>query len=235
MTMATMRQFWTLPGVALVALAALGVFSDARAAPSETFSRVGRWDPRPTRVFEFPAPPAAGVTGSMRPFAPRHPQPRFAAPRGFYETHLAPRMSADRLKDDAFVAARFGDPASRQWTSDPAVVELVEKRTIRSITHAFKGYAIEQLGINRWSLRVAGSSRAAPADDSRGVRFHLGFSRLAPRADLLIPVTSGRVVLSADARGRVRTTFERDSSRLQFAADLDVPARTATVRLRLQF
>jgi hypothetical protein len=105
------------------------------------------------------------------------------------------------------------------------------------MTGALKNYAIESLGIDRWSLRVTGrgGSRLGPADDSRAVRFRVGFSRLAPRADLLIPVTAGRVVLSADVRGHIRTTFEPSSSKLRLAADIDVPAHTAMVRLGLQF
>jgi hypothetical protein len=232
MSTVTMTRFWTLPGAVLVVLTA---FSAAGAAPPQTFSAVRAWDPRPNHVLESPTTPAVGATGSVRGLAPRQPQPRFAATRGFYETQLAARMSADHRVDDALFGAHLGDPASRLWTSDPAVVELVEKRTIRSITSAFKGYAIEQLGINRLSLRVIGRSRARPADDSGGVRFRLGFSRLAPRADLLIPVTSGRVVVSADVRGHIRTTFERAASRLTLAADLDVPDHTATVRLNVRF
>jgi hypothetical protein len=54
-------------------------------------------------------------------------------------------------------------------------------------------------------------------------------------ADLLIPVTAGRVVLSADVRGHVRATFEPSSSKLRLAADVDVPAHTAMVRFGLQF
>jgi len=84
-------------------------------------------------------------------------------------------------------------------------------------------------------VRMNERGRAAAADDSRAVRFHLGFSRLAPRADLLIPVTAGRVVVSADVRGHLRTTFEPNSSKLRLAADVDVPEHTATVRLSLQF
>jgi hypothetical protein len=122
--------------------------------------------------------------------------------------------------------------------TDPAALALVEKGAIRAVTGALKRYAVESLGIDRWSLRVTGRrgrDAVASADDSRGVRFHLGFSRLAPRADLLIPVRAGRVVLSADARGQVRTTFERASSRLRLAAEVDVPEHTATVRLSMQF
>jgi hypothetical protein len=51
----------------------------------------------------------------------------------------------------------------------------------------------------------------------------------------LIPIAAGRVVVSADVRGHVRTTFEPKSSTLRLAADVDVPDHTATVRLGLQF
>jgi hypothetical protein len=42
-------------------------------------------------------------------------------------------------------------------------------------------------------------------------------------------------VVSADARGRIGTTFERTSSRLQVAADVDVRERAATVALSTRF
>jgi len=211
MTILTMRRAWTLACVVSVALIA---FAAAQAASPEVFTGDGPKVPAVLRLA----------------------QPRFLVTRGFYETHLAPRMAADPRGDDVFVTARFGAPASNLWTSDPAVVALVEKRTIRSIAAAFKGYAIEQLGIDRWSFPVrGGNGGATPTGQSRGVRFHLGFSRMAPRADLLVPVAAGRVALSVDARGDLRVTFDPNSSRFRLAADIDVPEHTATVRLRVQF
>ena len=58
---------------------------------------------------------------------------------------------------------------------------------------------------------------------------------MAPRADLLIPVTTGRVALSVDARGNLRAAFDPGSSRFRVAADVDVPGRTATVGLGMKF
>jgi hypothetical protein len=144
--------------------------------------------------------------------------------------------------ENAVAGAGFANPAwnavSYPLAQNPAAVDRVQKGTIRAIESAFKGYAIERLGIDRWSFPVVGGSgrgRAALADDSRGVRLHLGFSHLAPRADLLIPVTSGRLVVSADVRGRIGATFAPASSKLRLVADVDVPERTAAVSLRLRF
>jgi hypothetical protein len=140
--------------------------------------------------------------------------------------------------ENTVATADLRNPSSNPVMTDPAALALVEKGAIRAITGALKNYAIEGLGIDRWSLRLkggSGHSRVAPADESRGVRFHLGFSRLAPRADLQIPVTAGRVVVSADVRGHLRATFEPNSSKLRLAADVDVPEHFATVRLSLQF
>jgi len=220
MTTSTTRRAWTPACVVVIALIA---FATARAAPPEMFTASAAQDPRYGDGLEVPA-------------ALRLAQPRFLAARGFYQTHLAPRMPADAHSDDEAFGARLGDPASRRWTSDPAVVERVEKRTIRSIAAAFKGYVVEQVGIDHWTLPVTGrDGHTSLTGESRAVRFHFGFSRLAPRADLLIPVTAGRVALGVDARGAMRATFDASSSRLRVAADVDAPARVATVRLSVQF
>ena len=181
--------------------------------------------------------PGNGVAPTL-PASMRQPVPTFSAHRGFYETELAPRMAAER-HDDLWVGTNFGIPESTVWARDPATVSLVEGHTIRSIGDAFKGYALEQLGIDRWSFPVAGrtgrSGHVAVSGPTSGVRLRFGVSHLAPRADLLIPTSAGRVALSVDARGRFQATFEPVSSRLRFAADADVPARTASVALSAQF
>jgi hypothetical protein len=238
MTMATTRRFWTLPGVALIALVALGAFSDARAGPPDTFSAMRAWDPRPSQGLDFKTEPTVRAKGLKRPAAPGRLQPKFSATDEFRKAYLTPRMLAAFPHENTVATADLLNPSSNPVMTDPAALALVEKGAIRAMTDAFKLYAIEGLGIDRWSLRVTGrngGSRVAPADDTRGVRLHLGFSRLAPRADLLIPIAAGRVVVSADVRGHVRTTFEPKSSTLRLAADVDVPDHTATVRLGLQF
>lgn len=220
MTTLTTRRSWTLPGLLLVAL---GAFAAARAGPPEVITASGAWNPRHGYGLKVPK-------------APRPAQPRYVAALGFYEAQLVPRMSADPRADGTFVGTHLGDRGSTLWTSDPVVVDLVEKRTIRSITDAFKGYAIEQLGIDHWSLPIMGrSGRTTSTGEPRDVRLHLGFSRLAPRADLLIPVSAGRVELSVDTHGHVSTTFAPSASRFRLAADVDPSERTATVRLSARF
>jgi hypothetical protein len=235
MTTATTRRSSMTTGLVLVVL---GTCAAARAAPPETFSAMRGWDPRPSHVLALEAPPAAPAQGSTRRVAPRRMQPKFSAMDEFREAYLTPRMRAQFPHENTVATVDLTNPLSNPVMTDPAAVDLVQKRAIRAMTGALKRYAIESLGIDRWSLRIAGPGgrdRTAPGDDSRAVRFRVGFSQLAPRADLVIPVTSGRVVVSADARGHMRTTFERSASRLTFAADFYVPDHTATVRLNMQF
>jgi transposase InsO family protein len=220
MTTLMTRRSWTLTGLVLVAF---GEFAAVRAGPPEVSAASREWN-------------SHDGYGLKVPKAPRPAQPRYIAALGFYAAQLAPRMSADYRADGTFVGEHLGDRASTLWTSDPAVIDLVEKRTIRSIADAFKGYAVERLGIDRWSIPLMGrSGRTTPTGKSDGVRFHLGFSRLAPRADFLIPVAAGRVELSVDARGHVSTTFAPASSRFRLAADVDAAERTATVGLSARF
>jgi hypothetical protein len=155
---------------------------------------------------------------------------------GFYEGYLARRVSALFGRERDVTARDFADPASRPWPGDPAAVQRVQKLGIRAIGGALKRYAVVRLGIDRWSFPVTGRSEGtAVANGSPRMRLHFGFSHLAPRADLRIPVTAGRVVVSADARGRIGTTFETTSSRLQVAAAVDVRERTATATLNMRF
>jgi hypothetical protein len=211
MIMLTTRRAFILPGVVLAALVVSCALAADQAAPSDPFS-------------------------SELPKTVRQPQPRYVPTAGFYAAHLAPRMTADSRVDDVFLGAHLGDLPSSRWTSDPSVASFVERRTIRSVADAFKGYAIEQLGIDRWSLSVMGRSGGAPlAGASHAVRIRFGFSGMAPRADLLIPVAAGRVAFSADARGRMSGSFEPASSRFRLAADVDVSERTAAVKLGARF
>lgn len=236
MTTLTTRRSWTLPGLVLVAL---GAFADARAAPPTMFPAIREWGARSSRGLESQAALPATAAASKRPVAPRRMQPKFSVTDEFREAYLTPRMLAVFPHENTIATADLMNPTSNPVLTDPAALALVEKGAIRAVKGALKRYALEGLGIDRWSLRVTGRSgrgqQLASADDSRGVRFRFGFSRLAPRADLLIPVTAGRVVLSADARGHVRTMFEPKSSKLRLAADVDVPEHTATVRLSMQF
>jgi len=211
----TTRREWILPGVVLVAL---GVFGAARAAPPAVVS-------------------AADATEPKRSITARQSPPDLFARRGFYEAYLVPRLSARFRDEAAVISAEF---ANSNWTSltrDPVDAARIQRLGIRALQSGLKRYAIDSLGIETWSLPLMGrrgGDNAGLANDSRGLRFHVGLSR-APRADLLIPVAAGRVVVSGDVRGRVATTFESTSSKFRLAAHIDVPERTAAVGLSLRF
>jgi hypothetical protein len=213
MTMTTTtRRSRTLAGAVLVAL---GAFVVARAAP-------------------VPAPP----TSPKRHLALRQLPLNFSATNRFYVGYLAPRMLALSRDENARTAVSLAGPMSTQPTLDPVAVARVEKRAIRVVQGALKSYAIERLGIDGWSIsmmRSGGRNHVALSKDPGTARFRLGFSSLAPRADVLIPVAAGRVVFSADTRGRIGTTFQSTSSKFRLAATVDVPERRAAVALSLQF
>ena len=232
MTTATAIRSRTLAGFVLTVL---GAFATARASPSEVITVVREWESSHGDRLALRAPPLRAV-GPKSPVAILRMRPVSSATDGFYEGYLARRVSALFGNEQEVAAQDFANPGSRPWTGDPATVQRVQKLGVRAIGGALKRYAVERLGIDRWSFPATGRSEgAAVANDSPRLRFHLGFSHLAPRADLRIPVTVGRVVVSADARGRIGTTFEPASSRLRVAADVDVRERTATVALSTRF
>jgi hypothetical protein len=216
MSMTTTRRSRPLAGAVLVAL---GAFAVARAEP-------------------VPAAAPAPATSPKRHLAPRQLPLNFPLTNRFYEAYLAPRMLALSRDENARTALSPANPMSTQPTQDPIAVARVEKRSIRVIQGALKSYAIERLGIDDWSLsmmRSGGRNHVALSTDRGTARFRLGFSSRAPRADVLIPVAAGRVVFSADMRGRIATTFQSTSSRIRLAADIDVRGRRAAVGLNLQF
>jgi hypothetical protein len=158
----------------------------------------------------------------------------------FGEAYLKPRMMAVFPLENTLATADLRDPSSNPVARDPATLARVQKGATRAIKGALKTYAVEGLGINRWTIRLTNregeQQRASSPDDTRGdVRVRFGVSHLAPRADLLIPVGAGRVVVGADARGNFRTIFEPGASKLRVATDYDVPGHIATVRLGMRF
>jgi hypothetical protein len=217
-------------------LAALGIFAAARAGPSEVFEAVHAWDLRLGHGPESLRAPPKSAIGSRSPFTLLRMQPVPSTKNEFYRGYLARRVSALFSDEKMVSAADLANPASRPWTGDPATRQHLENLGIRAIGDAVKQFAVDRLGIDRWSLPLTGRRGGATAvDDAPRVRFRLGISRMAPRADLLIPVTAGRVAVSADARGRIGTTFEPASSTLRVEADVYVRERTATVGLSLRF
>jgi hypothetical protein len=145
------------------------------------------------------------------------------APHGFLARYLTPQMDSG-LNAEVQAAANFTNPSANPWTKDDHTVSRVEKSAIRASTGALKRYAIESLGIDRWSIPLFGAKATgvdALKTDSGGTRLRFGFSHLAPRADVLFPVDAGHVAFSADALGRLSTSFETPSSRFRVGASVD--------------
>jgi hypothetical protein len=213
----------------------------ARAGPTpDTLSVLREWDPRPSRVLDFKTASAAGVMPSTQSAAPARIRAKYSPMDKFGEAYLKPRMMAVFPLENTLATADLRNPSSNPVVRDPATLARVQKGATRAIKGALKNYAVEGLGINRWTIRLTnreGEQQAASgADDrDRDVRVRFGVSHLAPRADLLIPFDAGRVVVGADARGNVRTIFEPAASKLRVAADYDVPGHIATVRLGMRF
>jgi hypothetical protein len=156
---------------------------------------------------------------------------------GFYERFLAPRMTSG-LNREASAAAFYANPAANPWTQDHETVSRVEKGAIRATKGALKQYAIEGLGIDAWSLPLfggRGTGLGALKNDSGGTRLRFGFSHLAPRAEVLIPATHGRVAVSADARGRLGTSFESATSNFRIGVSYDAPSHSGTFSLTRRF
>lgn len=160
-----------------------------------------------------------------------------AAPRGFYAKFLAPRMTSG-LSGEVQAAAYFANPAANPWTQDNGTVQRIEKGAIHATKSALKRYAIESLGIDAWSLPLfggGGTGLGALKTDSGGARLRFGFSHLAPRAEVLIPAAHGRVTFSADARGRLATSFESAASNFRVGVSYDAPAHAGTFSLIRRF
>jgi len=160
-----------------------------------------------------------------------------AVPHGFYAKYLAPRM-ATGLSGEVDAAAHFANPEANPWTRDEGTVSRVERHAIHATTGALKHYAIESLGLDAWSLplvRGTGTGLYALRTESGGARLLFGFSHMAPRAEILIPVTSGRVAFSADAMGRVGTSFETSASSLRFGATVDPRGHEGTFGITCRF
>ena len=186
----------------------------------------------------LPSSSAASVPRSKRPAALRPALRPFSVHDGFYDAYLVPKMSARLHGENVAAASDFADPRANPWTRNVEAADRVEHRALRAAKGAFKSYALERLGVDRWSIPLVGrGGDGGPSSDSepRGVRVSLGVSHLAPRADVRIPAGTSNLVLSADVRGHYAATFEPASSRVRVAADFDARDRSAAVRMSLRF
>ena len=169
--------------------------------------------------------------------AAEEPKPLKPDPNGFFTKFFSPRMDA-RLNGEVEAAKHFTNPAANPWTRDDQTVARVERGAIHGAKSAVKRYAIESLGLDAWSLPLvkgSGTGLAALRTESGGPRLTFGFSHMAPRAEILVPVNTGRVGFSADAMGRVGVTFEGLSSSLSFGCAVDPRDHSGTFGLVSRF
>jgi hypothetical protein len=180
---------------------------------------------------------AAGLAWAGAAQAADEAKPPKSDPHGFYAKYLAPRMDS-RLNAEFDAADLFATREANQWSRDDATVSRVQRGAIRATKSAVKRYAVESLGLNNWSLplfRAHGGGIGALRTDSRGPRLTFGFSHMAPRAEVLIPVASGRVGFSADALGRVGVNFQTTATGLSFGASVDPRDHSGSFGLTSRF
>jgi len=204
-------------------------FRPASSPPSFARLRERGLNPPPASTIASKAKASTTLQATMRPFAIHD---------GFYDAYLVPRMSARLRGENLGATSDLADPLANPWTKDEEALDRVEHRALRATKGALKKYAIERLGIDRWSIPLVGGRHereASATEGSRNVRLSLGISHLAPRADVSVPAGEGRVSISADVRGHIGATFEPASSRMRIAADASVRDHTATVRMSFRF
>jgi hypothetical protein len=174
---------------------------------------------------------------------PPAPAPNFksiAPPKkksSFYSSFLAPRLD-QRLHDKSALALDFTNRSANQWMHNPESVEQIEKSAIRATKSAIKRYAVEQLGLDNWSVPLKGGGGQgldAMKTESGGTRLRLGFSHRRPRADVIVPSEAGRFVFSVDGRGNVGAAFETPTSNFRFHALIEPSEHQATFGLVRRF
>ncbi len=178
---------------------------------------------------------AAGLAAAVGP-ARAEEVKKPAVKHGFYAVYLTPAMTA-RLHREAVPAIDFANHHANPWTRDVTTVDRVELGALRATKRAVKRYAIARLRIDRWTVPLtrAGGAMDARLTGARGTRLRFGVSHMAPRADVLIPVTTGRVAVSVGAKGQLDAMYETTSYRFRVWASYDVRHRAATFGLSHYF
>lgn len=157
--------------------------------------------------------------------------------RGFYQKYLAPTMTS-RLSGESEAAIEYTNRATNPWMRDTQTVNRIEQSAMSAATSALKRYALHSLQIDTWSISILGGHETESptvGGDAGRTRVRFGISQLAPRADVLIPSDFGRVIFSADARGRLATSFESTASNFSLFVSYDAPARSGLFTLVRRF
>jgi hypothetical protein len=162
--------------------------------------------------------------------------------KNFYRNFLTPQMK-QRLNGQEFAATEFANRSSNEWMRDDETVGRVQKGAITATKKALKRYAIQSLGIDKWSLPLFRSARANDgAGEAAGLggevqraRLRFGISHLSPRAEVIIPATQGKFAISADTRGMFGATFESPGSDIRFGLTYEASSHAATFVLNRRF
>src|SRR5512134_1264322 len=112
MNTVTVIRSRTLAGVVF---AVLGALASARASPPEVFA-VREWESRYDDRLESLVPPLHSAVGPKLPVGLLRVRPVSSATDGFYEGHLARRVSGLFGEERDVTARDFANPASRPWT-----------------------------------------------------------------------------------------------------------------------
>lgn len=159
-------------------------------------------------------------------------------PRDFWNGYLAPTMTKDLADDSAAFRRAQAGPLANPWTRNRAADANVGHDAFGALKGAVKNYLIERLDVASWSIPLLGrrgEARTTTAPERGGPRVRFGVAHMAPKAEVVVSSERGRFAFSADARGRVGTSFETSSSHLRFSADLDPLAHDATIGLTARF
>jgi len=166
------------------------------------------------------------------PVTPKSPE-REPAKRGFLSLYLAPRIDSE-LAPDRHAALESADRAANPWLLDATAPQRIQREALRATEHALKQWALDRLNVQGLGFALAGhGAPQSPLGEHTTVRF--GFSQMAPRAEMLVPMTRGRFRFGADARGRLGTGFDTASGALRFGATLDPLRHGGTIALTTSF
>jgi hypothetical protein len=157
-------------------------------------------------------------------------------PTNFYSTYLVPRVDSS-LQGESVAASDYVNPAANPWTKDKELVHRVELGAVSAGKRAVKRYLIDSMRLDRLSIPLYDTNKPSLpgySGDSRA-RLRFGISHLAPRAELLIPATYGRVALSANARGEMGAMYESHSYNFRVDVAFDPREHTAMFTLGRRF
>ena len=171
----------------------------------------------------------AALADDHRPLPTQALAPSDDAPSStFLNRVIMPRVDL-RLRGSSAAALDFAsfrtNPLANPWTRDRAAVEQVGTLALNATKDAVKRYAIDRLGLDNWSLPLAGSKGTGVDSlrtDSGGTRLRFGVAHMAPKAELMIPSgNTGRVTFGLDGRGRMSAGFENASAHLRVGGSYD--------------